>query len=531
MSDYDVVVVGAGFAGLQLVHECRKRGLSVHVFERASGVGGTWYWNRYPGARCDVESMWYSYSFSPEIEQEWTWTEKCATQSEILRYLEFVADKLSLRDAITLDTSVTDVVFDDTTALWSVATDSGVTVTSRFVIMATGCLSTGNMPDMPGVHTFHGGSYHTGSWPHDGVDFTGKKVAVIGTGSSGVQMIPLIAQDAEELVVFQRTPNFVVHARNAPLTPEFVTDIKSRYASLRDESRWSNSGKPGRETLPSALDQSESERNARYEAQWEAGGAVITATYADILTNQESNDTLTEFLRKKIRKTVTDPETAERLTPYGFPVGAKRVCVGTDYYETYNRDNVTLVDIRTDPIVAIDPEGIRTEKSKYDFDEIVFATGYDAMTGSLKRINIRGRNSVALKEQWENGPKTYLGLAVNGFPNLFLVTGPGSPSVLSNVVTSIEQHVEFIVDHLVFLDASGFTVSEANDDAQEAWVAHVNDIADSTLFPKANSWYTGANVPGKPRVFMPYVAGVGNYRAICDKVVAAEYEGFTMTRP
>jgi cyclohexanone monooxygenase len=525
----DAVVVGAGFAGLYMLHRLRGLGLSARVFEAGDGVGGTWYWNRYPGARCDVESMDYSYSFSDELQQEWTWTERYAAQPEILKYINHVADRFDLRRDIQLSTRVTSAVFDEATSRWAIETDHGDRVSARFCIMATGCLSTAQVPTFPGLETFRGTRYHTGHWPHEGVDFTGQRVGVIGTGSSAIQSIPIIAEQAAHLFVFQRTPNFSVPAHNAPLDPELARRVKASYADYRRQARESRIGFVVERSEASALAVTPEEREREYEKRWNRGGLGFTATYVDLLTSQEANDTAAEFCRARIRTLVRDPAVAEALVPRHYPVGTKRMCVDTDYYDTFNRANVTLVDIRTAPIEAITPQGLRTRDGSYALDSLVFATGFDAMTGALLRIDIRGRAGVTLQQRWAEGPRTYLGLAVAGFPNLFTITGPGSPSVLSNMIVSIEQHVDWIADCLAHLCAHGRAAIEATAPAEQAWLAHVNEVGHATLYPRADSWYMGANVPGKPRIFMPYIGGVGAYRQICDGVAARGYEGFALT--
>jgi len=530
MPDLDAVVVGAGFAGLYMLHRLRRLGLSARVFEAGDGVGGTWYWNRYPGARCDVESMDYSYSFSDELQQEWTWSERYASQPEILTYINHVADRFDLRRDLRLSTRVTSAVFDESTRQWIVTTDRGDRVSARFCIMATGCLSTAQLPQLPGRDTFRGKTYHTGRWPHEGVDFTGQRVGVIGTGSSAIQSIPIIADQAANLFVFQRTPNFSVPARNAPLDPDYERQVKAGYAEFRRQARESRVGFVVERSEASALAVTPEERRAEYEKRWSRGGLGFSAAYVDLLTDQQANDTAAEFCREKIRAVVRDPGVADLLSPKDYPVGTKRMCVDTGYYETFNRDNVTLVDIGRAPIEAITSDGLRTREAAYTLDSIVFATGFDAMTGALLAIDIRGRGGCALKDAWAEGPRTYLGLTVAGFPNLFAITGPGSPSVLSNMIVSIEQHVDWIADCLDHMRAQGHETIEATADAQSAWVAHVNEIGHMTLYPRANSWYMGANVPGKPRVFMPYIGGVGAYRQICDGVAAKGYEGFTLAR-
>ena len=525
----DAVIVGAGFAGLYMLHRLRGLGLSVRVFEAGKGVGGTWYWNRYPGARCDVESMDYSYSFSDELQQDWKWTERYAAQPEILRYINHVADRFDLRRDIQLETRVTAAVFDEATNRWAIQTDRGDRVSARFCIMATGCLSSAQVPKYKGLESFEGKWYHTGNWPHEGVDFTGQRVGVIGTGSSAIQSIPIIARQAARLHVFQRTPNFSVPARNAPLDADFERSVKSSYPEYRREARLTRIGFVVDRREESALAVPPEERQREYEARWSRGGLGFTAIFEDLLTNKDANDTAAEFFRDKIRSTVRDPAVAEKLVPQHYPVGTKRLCVDTDYYATYNRDNVTLIDLRKTPIEAITPHGLRTQEQDYTLDNIVFATGFDAMTGALLSIDVRGRQGQTLRETWEAGPRTYLGLAVAGFPNLFAITGPGSPSVLSNMIVSIEQHVDWIADCMTYMRERGYAAIEATAEAQEIWVAHVNDVGNLTLYPQANSWYMGANVPGKPRIFMPYIGGVGVYRQKCDDVAAKGYEGFTLS--
>jgi len=528
-SDLDAVIVGAGFAGLYMLHRLRGLGLSARVYEAGDGIGGTWYWNRYPGARCDVESMDYSYSFSDELQQEWQWTERYTSQPEILRYINHVADRFDLRRDVQLSTRVTAAVFDEATHRWAVSTDRGDRVSAQFCVMATGCLSAAQVPDFKGLETFEGAWYHTGNWPHEGVDFTGQRVGVIGTGSSAIQSIPLIARQAAHLFVFQRTPNFSIPARNAPLDPEYERRWKANYAEHRRQARESRVGFVVERNDLSALEVSAEERLREYESRWSRGGLGFNATFADLLTSKDANDTAAEFFRAKIRAAVRDPAVAETLSPRHYPVGTKRLCVDTDYYDTFNRDNVTLIDLRTAPIEAITPTGLRTRDEAYALDSLVFATGFDAMTGALLSIDIRGRAGQTLRHKWAEGPRTYLGLAVAGFPNLFAITGPGSPSVLSNMIVSIEQHVDWIADCLVYLREHDRTAIEATVAAEDTWVAHVNEVGHATLYPLANSWYMGANIPGKPRIFMPYIGGVGVYRQFCDDVAAKGYEGFALT--
>jgi cyclohexanone monooxygenase len=525
----DAVIVGAGFAGMYMLQRLRGLGLRAVVFEAGDDVGGTWYWNRYPGARVDVECINYSFSFSPELEQDYPWTERYAPQPEILKYARHVADRFGLRRDIRFGTRVTAARYDEPSRTWRIATDRGGDVTARYLVMATGCLSASKMPEIPGTAAFRGNWYHTAHWPHEGVDFTGLRVGVIGTGSSAVQSIPVIAGQAADLTVFQRTPAYSLPARNRPLHPGELEEVQARYRALRDAARVSNGGVPVELPTKSALEVTAAERNARLEVAWESGSLVnLLACYTDTGTSQEANDLVREFIHEKIRSLVDDPRTAADLCP-GYPVGTKRPCLDTSYYETYNRDNVHLVNLRRTPLVEVTERGIRTSDQEYGFDAIVYATGFDAMTGALTRVDIRGRDGLSLRDEWQAGPRTYLGIAAAGFPNLFMITGPGSPSVLSNMMVSIEQHVDWVADAIGHLNGNGLAVIEPTRQAQDGWVDHVNEIASYTLFPKAASWYMGANVPGKPRVFMPYAGGVGNYRVRCDEVARNGYEGFTLT--
>ena len=533
-SDFDAVVIGAGFSGLGMLHRLRDvMGLSVRVYETGSGVGGTWYWNRYPGARCDSESYIYCFSFSKELLQDWTWSGKYPEQPEILSYLEHVADRFDLRRNIQFDTRVTAAKFWEDTNLWEITTDQGDRVTAQYLITAIGCISTGKVPPIEGLDSFQGDWYHTGAWPHEPVDFSGKHVGVIGTGSSGVQSIPVIARQAKSLTVFQRTPQFTVPARHRAADRRFIEEeVKPNYEEILEKARWSQGG-GGREPIEqSALAVTEAERNRIFEEQWEKGGYEFSGgSFADLMTDRAANDTAADFIRDKIRQTVKDPETCQKLLPHDHPFGAKRGLLDTGYYATYNRDNVHLVDLRQTPIRRITPTSIRTTEREFQLDVIVFATGFDAMTGTFFKIDIRGRNGLALRRKWSEGPKTYLGLQVTGFPNMFMITGPGSPSVLSNMPVSIEQHIDFIADFIAWMRERHVETAEADPRAEEAWVAHVNEVANTTLYVHANSWYLGANIPGKPRVFMPYPGGVGPYRQKCNEVADNSYQGFILTNP
>jgi len=529
-AELDVVVVGAGFAGMYLIHKLRGLGYSVRAFDSASDVGGTWYWNRYPGARCDVRSLEYSFSFDPELEQSWEWSEKFSTQPEILRYANHIADRYNLRPDIQFNTRIESQTWDDDRARWTVTTNTGDVIDAQHVVLAVGTLSAPKLPEIPGIETFKGEWYQTQKFPKEGVNFFGKRVAVIGTGSSAIQSIPEIAKTCEQLTVFQRTPNFSFPAGNRPLGRKEVDDTKSDYPAVRQEARESFFGQTGPEATQSALAVSAEERTRKYQEGRNDGQLIsILGAYDDLITNKEANDSVAEFVRNKIREIVKDPVTAEALCPYNHPVGTKRPCLDTGYYNTFNMPHVRLVDLLKTEIVEITETSIKTTAEDLEFDIIIYATGFDAMTGSIVNIDTHGRGGVSLKEQWQDGPATYLGLMVAGFPNLFTVTGPQSPSVLSNMMVSIEQHVDWITDCIEHLRKQGLRTIEATPQAQSEWVAHTNEVAADTLYPLANSWYMGANVPGKPQVFLPYIGGVGLYREKCDEIVAAGYKGFALS--
>jgi cation diffusion facilitator CzcD-associated flavoprotein CzcO len=527
---YDAIIIGAGFSGLYQLHKLRDElGLKVRVLEKGGGIGGTWYWNRYPGARCDSESYYYCYSFSKELEQEWEWTERYPEHSEIRKYLNFVTDRLDLKRNIQLSTKVTGASFDDETNRWTIRTESGEIFVAPFLITAVGCLSTSNVPKFKGLDAFRDKWYHTGTWPHEGVDFTGKRVGQIGTGSSGIQAAPVIASEARHLTVFQRTANYSVPARNNPLAPEDQRQIKANYPEIWTKARTGANGHPFDVSGRAALSVSDEDRNAIYEKAWDRGGLRFRASFKDILTDTKANDTASEFLRKKIHSIVKDPDVAERLTPRDHGFATKRPPIDTNYFETFNRENVVLVDLKKEPIVEITEKGVRTSDNEYELDIIVFATGFDALTGPLLALNITGSAGRSLSEAWSAGPRTYLGLQTPGFPNLFTITGPGSPSVLCNLPIAIEQHVDWITRCMRHMRDAGLGRIEAKPDAAESWVNQVNDAANATLLPMAaSSWYLGANVPGKPRVFMPYAGGFANYTDICNRVVSEGYSGFEL---
>ena len=534
---FDVIVVGAGFAGMYLLHRLRKMGLTARVYEAGHSVGGTWYWNRYPGARCDAESLAYSYSFSSELETEWNWSERYATQPEILRYAEHVADKFDLKRDIRFERRVTAAHYDDRSNSWTVETDRGDRATASFCVMATGCLSVPQEPQIAGLKEFAGALHYASRWPHTPVNFSGQRVGVIGTGSSAIQAIPVIAEQAGHLTVFQRTPNFSVPACNAPLDPAFVDAFKANYPAHRQNHRLGlgagfgdlqiepHAGGPALET---AAGKSQTEIRGLLEKYWRIGGANFIGAIADTMLNPDTNRIVADFVRDKIRAVVKDHATADALCPTSHPIGTKRICVDSAYYETYNRANVKLVNLRANPIDRVMHNGIRmNDGSFHELDTLVLATGFDAMTGALLRIDVRGSGGAALAQKWAAGPRTYLGIGMVGFPNLFMITGPGSPSVLSNMLVSIEQHVDWTVGCIEYMRKHGHRRIEPAPAAEDQWVDHVNEVANGTLFPQGGSWYLGANIPGKPRVFMPYAAGVGVYREICDRVVANGYEGFS----
>ncbi|MDT8862605.1 NAD(P)/FAD-dependent oxidoreductase [Alkalihalobacillus sp. MEB130] len=525
----DAVVIGAGFSGMYMLYRLREAGLSTRVYEAASGVGGVWYWNRYPGARCDSESLFYNYTFSEELYKEWSWSSRYPEQPEILRYLNFVADKFELRPNIQFNTRVKSAYYDEESSRWNIETDQGEKVSAKYFITGVGCISTANLPDVKGLDRFEGDWYHTGHWPHEKVDFSGKRVGVIGTGSSGIQSIPVIAKEAAHLTVFQRTPQFSVPAKNHPYDPEYLKKAKENYSEIRRQMQESIAGMAFQYRERSILDDTPEERQRVLQEAWEKGGWHILFAYNDLIINEEGNKLVADFVREKIREIVHDPETAETLTPTHY-YGTKRAIIDTDYFETYNRENVHLVDVKKAPIEEVTAKGIRTKEGEYELDAIVFATGFDGMTGSLFKIDIRGRDGISLKEKWENGAKTrtYLGLATAGFPNMFMLTGPESPSVLGNMPAAIEQHVDWVMDCIAYLQEKKVEVIEANVKAEDDWSKHCRELADQTLYIKTDSWYTGANIKGKPGGFQIYVGGYGPYRQICDDVAEKGYEGFTL---
>ncbi len=523
--NFDVIVVGAGFAGMYLLHRLRGMGLTARVLEAGDGVGGTWYWNRYPGARCDIESVQYSYQFDDALQQDWIWSEKYATQPEILRYAEHVAERYDLKRDISFNSRVARAVWDDGEAQWTVTTEEGGDYAGRIFVMATGCLSVPNWPQVEGLHDFAGPIYHTGQWPHEEVDFTGLRVAVIGTGSSGIQSIPLIAAQAAELTVFQRTPNYTIPAHNAPLDPDYVAKVKANYPEIRAKAKQTPPGIYGEFNAGASLDVSDDERRAEFERRWQKGGLTFMGSFGDLMLSQEANDNLAEFVRNKIREIVDDPAVAELLCPKNI-IGGKRLCVDTNYYATYNRDNVTLIDVKERPIDRITADAVHAHGRRFEVDALVIATGFDAMTGALTNVDIRGRDGANLRQRWAEGPSSYLGLAMADFPNLFTVTGPGSPSVFTNMLPTIEQHVDWIVDCIAYMRGGNYTSIEAEPAAEAEWWEHVQEAGRVGLKTSTDSWYLGANVEGKARVFMPYIGGFPEYCRKCEQVAAEGYTGF-----
>ena len=524
--DVDVVVVGAGFSGLYLLYRLRKAGFSTRVFERGGDVGGTWYWNRYPGARCDVESLQYSYSFDEQLQQDWHWPEKFSAQPDILAYANHVADRFNLKKDIEFNIEVKASWFDENLKTWKITTNTGEEINAQYFIMATGCISTTQIPNIKGLSDYVGNTFHTGDWPHEEVDFSGQSIAVIGTGSSGIQSIPVLAKQAKKLTVFQRTPNYSIPSQNEPMTKKYERSWKDVYSERRKEMRYSAHGSLKDLNDVPALSVDKDQRQELYTKRWAIGGTGFLGSFNDLLTNADANYTAAEYVRQQIKRVVKDKETAEILCPRSYPIGTKRICIDTGYFETYNRENVKLVDISKKPIQRLVADGIIVDDQLYAFDSIIFATGFDAMTGSIFNVDIKGRDGLALKEKWNAGPKTYLGLMSASFPNLFMITGPGSPSVKSNMIMSIEQHVDLVIETLLSMRRKGLSVVEPELEAENKWVDHVQEVANKTLFPQANSWYMGANIPGKPRLFMPYIGGVGAYREICEEIVANNYRGF-----
>ncbi len=524
--DVDAIVIGAGFAGLRALHSLREMGLRVVVLEAAAGIGGVWYFNQYPGARCDVESYDYSYRFAPELEQDWRWSERYATQPEILRYINHVADRFDLRRDIELNTRMERAEYDEDDLRWTVTSADGRSWRAAKFILAVGQLSTPKRTEYPGQTNFSGRIIYSAEWPGEPIDFAGKRVAIIGTGSSGVQMTPVIAQQAAHLAVFQRTANFSIPAANSPVTDEEDAQVKASYRDRREKARNSPSGLGFVPNPERAIDASEEDRRKTFEAAWNRLGFGFALTYKDILLDERSNELASEFIRGKIAERVHDPVLREKLTPRGFPFGTRRPSVDSGYFETFNRDNVSLFDLAETPIAEFTAKGIRTTAEELEFDIIIYATGFDAFTGSLLAPQIVGRGGVTLAEKWAAGPTTFLGIGVDGFPNMFIIVGPGSPSLLSNVLLSSEEQIDWLVALFEHAREHGIDEIEVTAKAERDWVDHVNERAKETLYLKTPSYYMGAEMPNKPRVFMPYSGGVRYYRRILEKTAESGYEGF-----
>ena len=524
----DVIVVGAGFAGLYAVHRCASAALSVTALEAAPDVGGTWYWNRYPGARCDVESVDYSYSFDEALQRSWTWIERFAAQPEILAYLRHVADRFDLRRHYRFGVDVVDATFDRDR--WHVRTAAGETYAAQFLLCATGCLSALNRPDIPGIDDFAGDAYFTAAWPREDPDLRGKRVGLIGTGSSGIQAVPIVAAQAEKLVVFQRSPNYTIPMPNRPWSADEWRQIQEQYPDRRRISAYAAAGTPHGTYHKKAVDTEPEERAEALWQRWREGGVLFAKTFPDQTSDLAANDIAREFAEERIREIVTDPVVAADLIPGDHPIGAKRICTDAGYYSTFNRANVRLVNLRREPIETITANGIRTNAATYPCDVLIFATGFDAMTGALTRIDPIGPGRERLRDIWANGPLTFLGLMVPGLPNLFTISGPGSPSVLANMVLHAEVQVDWVIDLVLAVRRLGVSEVEPRRDAARAWTYHVAQAAEQTLFPRAaSSWYLGSNIEGKKRVFMPYIGGFGNYRRQCDEVARRNYAGLVLT--
>jgi cation diffusion facilitator CzcD-associated flavoprotein CzcO len=527
---FDVVVVGAGFSGLYALHKLSGLGLGVVCFEAGDGVGGTWYWNRYPGARVDIESMQYSYGFDEDLQQDWKWPEYFSPQADLEAYANHVADRFGLRAMIRFGARVNRMDWDPAASRWQVATERGDAVSAKYVVAASGALNATNLPPFPGLEKFRGEWYHTAQWPKDEVSFAGKRVGLIGTGSTGIQLTPVIAESAGHLHVFQRTPAYTVPARNRALPDDYEREWKDSYAERRTRMRNS----PGAALMPpphqSIFDFTPEQQQEILEKAWNArNGLIFVRTFADTMVSLEANEIVAEFIRGKIRQIVRDPEVAERLTPRTYPVGTKRICMDTGYYETFNQENVTLVDVRANPITEITETGLRTTAGDYELDMIVFATGFDAVTGSLKRMNITGTAGLSLSDQWRDRPTNYLGFQVSGFPNLFMIHGPGSPGVLTQMITTSEWQVEWIAGVIEDLNRRDIASIETTPEAEEGWDAEMEAMFAHTLYRYADSWYVGANIEGKPRKFLIYIGGFDNYVRRCTEAVSAGYRGFTLT--
>ncbi|GAB3695250.1 flavin-containing monooxygenase [Corynebacterium nasicanis] len=523
----DVIIIGAGVAGLYMLHTLRKQGLDVHIVDRAAGVGGTWYWNRYPGCRCDIESLDYSYSFDEALQQEWKWTEKYASQPEILAYLEHVAERFDLHRDISLNTSIDSAEFVEDTQRWRLTTSDERILEAKYVVMATGVLSAPKDPRIEGLEDFEGHVLKSASWPQGGVDFTGRRVALIGTGSTGIQMVPKIAEQAERLYVLQRTPSFSIPAHNRPLSDAEQSEVKSSYADFRRRARSSPLGVDTKSDPRSAVEVDAHTRESVFRANYDYGSPMRFAnSFNDIVVSEEANAHAVDFVAERIRERVTDQATAEKLIPRSYFLATRRMCIDTDYYETFNQPNVELVDLLENPLERVDATGFVVDGEHIEVDDIVLATGFDAITGALSRIDIRGRDGRVLNERWADYPASFMGVMVHGFPNMFTITGPLSPSVNSNMFVTIEQHVEFIAGLIAASEGQGTSTVEVSAQAETDWCTHAEEVSHQTLFPRTESWYTGANIEGKPRVVLPYLGGVGAFDKLLDEQAENHYPAF-----
>ena len=522
----DVVVVGAGFGGMYAVYRFREMGLRVQGFEAGGDVGGVWYWNRYPGARVDLPSIDYSFSFSPEIEQEWTWSEQFAAQPELLKYINFVADRLDLRRHIQFSTRVTRAVWDESRKLWTVTTDRGDTYEATYCIMATGPLSIPKDPEIPGIDRFKGQLLRAAKWPHESVSFAGRRVGVIGTGSTGIQIVQEVGKEAGELFVFQRTPSFTMPMRNEALEPDYVAEVKRHYAGIRESARNSAVGGVRPQSTRAFFSVTPSQRRQLLEDAWKNGGLAMLGTFADLLTNAEANEQVAEFVRGKIGEIVNDPQTAEKLKPRGYPIFARRPCLDSSYYETFNRPNVHLKDCTSDPIEEITERGVKTQAGEVELDALIFATGYDGLTGALLAFHIVGRDGRTMSDKWKDGARSHLGLMMEGFPNLFMTTGPNGPAALANIIRISEHDVDWIAAAMTHMDKNGLSTIEPTPQAEQAWMDIVFALSQRSLLLKAKTWYVGANVKDKPQGLTLFTGGFQKYREHCAAAVQGGYRDF-----
>ncbi len=520
----DVVIVGAGFGGMYAVHKFNAMGLKIQGYEAGSDVGGVWYWNRYPGARVDLPSIDYSFGFSQEVEQEWTWSEQFAAQPELLRYINFVADRLDLRRHIQFNTRVTSAEWDDARQVWVVKTDRGDVVEATYCIMATGPLSIPKDPEIPGIDRFKGELLRAGRWPHQPVSYAGKRVGVIGTGSTGIQIVQEVGPQAGELFVFQRTPSFTMPMRNVPLEPDYVAEVKRNYAGLRESARNSPAGGIRPASTRAFFSVTPAQRLSLMEDAWRQGGLAMLGTFSDLLVNEEANEHVAEFVRGKIGEMVKDPVTAEKLKPRGYPIFARRPCLDSSYYETFNLPTVHLMDCNEDPIVEITDKGVRTRSGEVELDMLIFATGYDGLTGAMLAVDVQGRDGLRVSQKWSEGARSYLGIMMAGFPNLFMTTGPNGPAALANIIRISENDVDWIADAMRHMSATGQTAMEPTTEAEDGWMKTVAALSQRSLLNKAKTWYLGANVKDKPQGLSMFTGGFPKYREYCTLATQGNYQ-------